>query len=141
MYSHRVVFSQNWNRFFIWCFFWMMFLLLINWWNPINRQEKTFITIFEIPKDPDQYSLWHSTQMQTNITKYKNVKIDKLLEDARTTSDENKRKELYFDFQKFLMEDAPATFIYHPYRYQVNYKNIRQLLEKLPKTQNSFNQN
>lgn len=100
--------------------------------SSIPKNFQALLAINKLNPDPDQYSLWHSTQKSTNITKYKNVKIDKLLEDARTTSDENKRKELYSDFQKFLMEDAPATFIYHPYKYQISYKNIRQLLEKLP---------
>jgi len=86
----------------------------------------------ELMPDPDQYALWHSTQTSTNITKYKDVRIDKLLEDARSTSDETKRKELYFDFQKSLMEDLPAAFLYHPYKYNVVYKNIESLLKKLP---------
>src|SRR3990167_2061867 len=87
----------------------------------------------QLMPDPDQYSLWHSTQNDTNITGYKNVKVDKLLEDARNTSDEAKRKELYFDFQKFLVEDAPAAFLYYPYKYKITYKNVMPLIAKLPK--------
>jgi len=67
-----------------------------------------------------------------NITKYNDPRIDKLLEDGRMTSDEERRKELYFDFQKSLTEDLPAIFLYHPYKYNVVYKNIEHLLEKLP---------
>jgi len=80
----------------------------------------------------DQYSLWHSTQ-KTNITRYKDVKVDKLLEDARITQDETQIKDLRADFQKFLVEDAPATFLYFPYRYDITYKNIEPLIAKLPK--------
>ena len=87
----------------------------------------------QLMPDPDQYSLWHSTQNDTNITGYKNVKVDKLLEDARNTSDEAKRKELYFDFQKFLVEDAPAAFLYYPYKYKITYNNVMPLIAKLPK--------
>ena len=87
----------------------------------------------QLMPDPDQYSLWHSTQNDTNITGYKNVKVDKLLEDARNTSDEAKRIELYFDFQKFLVEDTPATFLYYPYKYKITYKNAMPLIAKLPK--------
>lgn len=72
-----------------------------------------------IPPDPDQYPFWHSTQRGTNITSYTNVKIDKILEDARKEPDITKRKKLYGDFQRFLVEDAPALFYYYPNRYTV----------------------
>lgn len=94
---------------------------------------QAMLVVNKLQPDPDQYALWHSTQRESNITRFKDVRIDKLLEDARTTQDETKRKELYFDFQKSLVEDVPATFLYHPYKYRVTYKNIRTLISKLPK--------
>jgi len=93
---------------------------------------QAFLAVNQLNPDPDQYALWHSTQTKTNLTHYKNVKIDKLLEDARSTTDEQKRKELYADFQRFLVEDAPATFLYYPYKYKITYKNIENLIAKLP---------
>jgi len=105
----------------------------------IIKKEKTvpssfqaLLAINELPRDPDQYALWHSTQTATNITKYKNVRVDKLLEDARITKEEDKRKDLYFEFQKVLVDDAPAAFLYYPYKYRVVYKNAKPLLSKLP---------
>lgn len=77
-----------------------------------------FLGDFTLPRDPDQYSIWHSGQIN-NITRYKNLRIDKLLEDGRKTVDIDKRKEIYLDFQKFLMEDLPASFLYFPYEYDV----------------------
>lgn len=73
---------------------------------------------FNIPKDPDQYILWHSGQNK-NITHYKNVRIDKLLEEGRQTTDIEKRKAIYADFQKFILDDVPASFLYFPYEYDV----------------------
>lgn len=75
-----------------------------------------------IPPDPDQYPLWHSTQSQTNLTGYVNVKIDKLLEDGRKELDQEKRKKIYADFAKRLVEDAPAVFLYYPTTYTVTRK-------------------
>ena len=72
-----------------------------------------------IPLDPDQYIYWHSTQDPFNITRLKNPRIDKILEDGRTTWDQAKRKELYEDFQKYLVEEVPAIFLYHPISYSV----------------------
>lgn len=98
---------------------------------PSNFQA--YLTTNRLPSDPDQYALWHSTRAgKGNITNYKNVKIDKLLEDGRSTNDEAKRKEAYFDFQKFLVEDTPAAFLYYPYNYQLIYKNTEALYKKLP---------
>lgn len=98
---------------------------------PDNFQA--FLVVNKLTPDPDQYALWHSTQKSTNISSYKNVKIDKLLEDARATNDEKTRKDLYFDFQKFLVEDSPAVFLYHPHKFEATYKNAKLLLDKLPK--------
>ncbi|OGV95850.1 hypothetical protein A2W24_02230 [Microgenomates group bacterium RBG_16_45_19] len=65
----------------------------------------------QIPDDPDQYALWHSTQ-GTNISRYQNPKIDKLLEDGRKELNPQKRQEIYQEFQRFLVEDSPAVFLY-----------------------------
>lgn len=85
----------------------------------IPSDYQAFITVFDIPKDPDQYSLWHSTQTQTNITNYKNLRIDKLLEEGRVETNKEDRKKTYLDFQRFLLEDSPAIFLYHPIWYNV----------------------
>ncbi|MBT4124373.1 MAG: ABC transporter substrate-binding protein [Candidatus Pacebacteria bacterium] len=71
--------------------------------------------------DPDQYFLWHSDQ-PTNFTRYKNTRIDSLLEKARTTIDQDERKALYQEFQQFLLEDPPAIFLRHLYSYEVKRK-------------------
>lgn len=70
-------------------------------------------------KDPDQYSFWHSTQINSNITKLDNSRIDKLLEDGRTTVDPIERKKIYQDFQRYLLEESPAIFISYPITYQI----------------------
>lgn len=72
----------------------------------------------QISPDPDQYILWHSTQ-PTNITGYSSPKVDKLLEDGRKEIDQNKRKDIYRDFQRFLVEDTPAIFLEHITTYTV----------------------
>lgn len=81
---------------------------------------QVLLAVQEIPVDPDQYSLWHSTQRKTNITRYKNPRIDKLLEDGRKIVDSQERKKKYFDFQKYLADDIPAAFLYHPLTYTVS---------------------
>lgn len=84
---------------------------LINFFTP---DYQIFLGVQNIPPDPDQYALWHSTVKESNITNFKSIKIDKLLEDGRRIYAEDKRKEKYFDFQKFLIEECPVAFITYP---------------------------
>lgn len=84
---------------------------------------QAFLAIQSIPSDPDQYSFWHSTQTVTNITRFKDTKesqrIDKLLEDGRRTLDKEERKKIYMDFQRFLLEESPVIFLFHPVTYTI----------------------
>ncbi|OGM13316.1 hypothetical protein A3D84_01135 [Candidatus Woesebacteria bacterium RIFCSPHIGHO2_02_FULL_42_20] len=85
--------------------------------TPVAYQA--FLAIYDIPSDPDQYAVWHSTQVETNITKYASPRIDKLLEDGRTELEFANRKKIYLDFQRFLLEDSPAIFLYYPEYYTI----------------------
>jgi len=71
-----------------------------------------------IPTDPDQYFMWHSTQA-TNFTRYKNTRIDSLLERGRQTLDMEERKSIYQEFQQFLLEDPPAIFLRYLERFSI----------------------
>lgn len=88
----------------------------------IPTEFQAFMAIFDIPEDPDQYSFWHTSQTATNISKFSNPKIDKLLEDGRTELNFENRRKIYLDFQRFLAEDSPAIFLYHPITYRVERK-------------------
>jgi len=82
--------------------------------NQINQDNYDCILAYaSIPKDPDQYEFWHSTQ-PTNITKINSPKIDKLLEEGRQTFDIQNRKDIYIEFQKILLEESPAIFLSYP---------------------------
>lgn len=90
--------------------------------NTIPDEFDALLVTQEVPPDPDQYALWHSTQEVSNISHYKSPKVDKLLEDGRKIMDREKRKEIYFDFQRFLVEDTPAIFLFHPTLYTISRK-------------------
>lgn len=68
--------------------------------------------------DPDQYTLWHSTQ-PTNFTRYNSPRVDKLLEDGRKTINKDERTLIYQDFQRFLVEDTPAIFLHYLTTYTI----------------------
>ena len=86
--------------------------------DEIPNDYQMFLGDFPVLNDPDQYTLWHSNQ-PGNITHYKNLRIDKLLEDGRQTFNQKERKEIYDDFQKYLVDDMPAIFLYFPFTYNL----------------------
>ncbi len=68
--------------------------------------------------DPDPYTLWHSSQRQglgLNLALYKNDTADRLLEEARQTLNPLERMQKYDEFQKVLIADIPAVFLYSPH--------------------------
>ena len=90
--------------------------------SQVPTDFQSFLAIYDIPDDPDQYSMWHSTQTATNITHYQNPRIDKLLEDGRNDINIEDRKKVYLDFQRFLVEDSPAAFLYYPTNFTISRK-------------------
>lgn len=89
--------------------------------NQIPSNFQIFLGEFNVSSDPDQYVLWHSGQVN-NISRYDNVRIDKLLEDGRKELNIQKRISIYTDFQKYLLSDPPASFLFFPYYYDVSKK-------------------
>lgn len=90
--------------------------------NEITSQYETFILAQAIPADPDQYQYWQSQQEGTNITHYNSQKIDKLLEDGRQKQDQEERKKIYADFQRYIVDDVPVIPLYYPLVYTAERK-------------------
>jgi peptide/nickel transport system substrate-binding protein len=70
-----------------------------------------------VGKDLDLYAFWHSSQRNSpglNVSMYVNSKADKLLEEARTTSDEETKSNKYQAFEKIIKDEIPAVFLYSP---------------------------
>lgn len=70
-----------------------------------------------INNEGDLFAFWHSSQRTDpglNIAMYTNAKVDKLLEDASKTIDENTRIKKYAEFGEEIKKDLPAVFIYSP---------------------------
>lgn len=86
--------------------------------------------------EPDLYPFWHSTQTRDpglNLALFKDRASDQLLEEARKTTDMEKRSAAYRKFQERLAEEVPAIFLYSPtYAYAVP-QNLRgTFLERAP---------
>ena len=64
--------------------------------------------------ETDIYQIFHSSQTMVdgdNFINYKNAKLDKLIEQARATVDDNKRMPLWQECERILVEDQPYTFL------------------------------
>ncbi|MBD3300708.1 MAG: hypothetical protein GF347_05145 [Candidatus Moranbacteria bacterium] len=73
--------------------------------------------------DPDPMDYWHSSQKDkgANLANYKNKDADDLLVQGRKEHNEEKRDEIYRDFQLLINKDIPAVFLYSSYYlYPVN---------------------
>jgi peptide/nickel transport system substrate-binding protein len=62
--------------------------------------------------DPDDFFYqWHHTGEVFNIWRYSDPEMDSLLEQGRTTVDQDARKEIYYKIQDKLIEDVPLAHI------------------------------
>lgn len=81
--------------------------------------------------DNDPYPFWHSTQRVhpgLNLSMFANKKADELIENARTTLDQEKRNAYYKEFQELMINEIPALFLYQPiYTYAVD-KKIKNVM-------------
>jgi len=81
-----------------------------------------------IGRDLDLFAFWHSSQRNDpglNIASYTNSKVDKLLEEARRTTDPEKRIENYRTVVASVSADEPAIFLYSPEFIYILPKEIR----------------
>lgn len=77
---------------------------------------------FTLDPDPDSlYNLYHSSAAKPdaqglvkgfNRGRYKNQQVDELFQQGRAEPDQAKRKQIYSQVQKLLIEDAPVIWVY-----------------------------
>jgi peptide/nickel transport system substrate-binding protein len=83
-----------------------------------NREYQVLLFGQIMQPDPDPFSVWHSSQRESpgrNLSLYSNKTADKLLDEARQTLNPVERFAKYDEFQKVLIEDIPAVFLYSPH--------------------------
>ncbi len=71
-----------------------------------------------ITQDPDIFDVWHSSKAKPgglNFIGYRNAEVDALLLEARSTSNQARRKALYDRMQEILDAEQPYCFLYVPY--------------------------
>ena len=86
--------------------------------NSIRTRKYESLLFGEIVgRDPDLFSFWHSSQRNDpglNIALYTNVQMDALLEKMRAEHELTERLKLAQTFNRTLMQEVPAIFLYSP---------------------------
>lgn len=81
-----------------------------------NRNYESLLFSENLGTDPDPFPFWHSSQNEypgLNLAIFTNKAADKLLEDARRSSDWNERRDKYLEFQKIIAEELPAISLFN----------------------------
>ncbi len=98
----------------------------------VIRPRKYDVLLFGqiINYESDLYAFWHSSQRKDpglNIAMYTSAKVDKILEDAFTVTDEETRTQKYLQFETEIKKDMPAVFLYSPNLIYVVSSKIQEL--------------
>ena len=92
----------------------------MEWASLLERVDKrefdAILMSWMMPPDPDPYQVWHSSQADagSNYIGYVNEESDRIIEEARTEFDREKRIALYYRFQEILYDEQPYLFLLTP---------------------------
>lgn len=87
------------------------------------RDFQAALVHLELPGDPDPYPFWHETQIDEgqNYSGFVHRRISEVVERARVTPNENRRRVLYDEFQELFADELPSLPLYVPiYTYGVD---------------------
>jgi len=108
-------------------------LRLVEWATFISQFINTHdfdavILGWSLSLDPDQYSIWHSSQQdpgQFNFVGLEDPAVDRLLEAGLKTFDAAERERIYHEFARELLEASPIVYLYAPLSLSAIHKRIQ----------------
>ena len=107
-------------------------LQLVEWATFISQYVNTHdfdavILGWSLSLDPDQYSIWHSSQQdpgQFNFVGLEDERVDELLEEGLRTFDPQKRAAIYHEFARELLRESPIVYLYAPLSLRAVHRRI-----------------
>lgn len=81
------------------------------------REYEAILFGYVINRDLDYYSFWHSSQRSDpglNLSAYTSIESDSALDEARNSIDFEEKFPLLQKFEKQVINDIPAVFLYSP---------------------------
>jgi len=84
--------------------------------------------------DPDDFlfNVFY-TDNGGNLGNYSNLELDALLEEGRSVSDQERRREIYVDAQEIILDEAPHVFLFHSSQFEALRQDVRGF-EHFPNT-------
>lgn len=82
-----------------------------------KRKFDALLLGWSLARDPDLYSIWHSSRMgehEFNFVSYKNAEVDGLLVRGRTTFNHERRVQIYHRVHELIAADLPYVFLFVP---------------------------
>jgi len=103
--------------------------------GPLNQviRDREYEALFfgqVINQESHLYSFWHSSQRKSpglNISMYNSAKVDKILEEAQKTMDQDDRISKYKELASEFNKDLPALLIYSPQFLYVTSTNLNNI--------------
>ncbi|NMB45697.1 MAG: hypothetical protein GX998_04720 [Firmicutes bacterium] len=86
-----------------------------------NRKFDMIMFGWATPADPDEFTLYHSSQIPTpknkmlgqNYAGYVNSKVDELLEEGKSLLEQEERLPVYRQIQKIIYDELPMLYCYY----------------------------
>jgi len=81
-----------------------------------KRDFEAAIVHLALPGDPDPYPFWHQTQIEEgqNYSGLDHRRISEIIEWARVKTSQERRRDLYHEFQNVFAQEVPALLLYVP---------------------------
>jgi ABC-type transport system substrate-binding protein len=107
---------------------------------------ETYLGGWSTSLDPDDYSIFHSSEIPTkdvpsanNFPGWKSQKADDLLKQGREELDKEKRKQIYFEFQTLIHDELPYYFLWADLAHTGLSKRVTSQNEPLDMTTTAIN--
>jgi ABC-type transport system substrate-binding protein len=107
---------------------------------------ETYLGGWSTSLDPDDYSIFHSSEIPTkevisanNFPGWKNAQADQLLKAGREELDKEKRKQIYFQFQNLIHDELPYYFLWADLAHTGLSKRVTSQNEPLDMTTTAIN--
>lgn len=98
----------------------------LNEQNIQTRDYDMLLFAHKLGADPDPFVFWHSSQTKApglNLSSYSNQTVDKLISEARATTEKEERDAKYLELHNIMKQDLPAIFLVQSvYTYALNDK-------------------
>ncbi len=91
---------------------WNAFLSRLN----DTKDFEVYLSGYALGTDPDQSTFWTCDNYRNgfNRVKYCNPRVDELMAQGVTELDQEKRKQIYLEFQDIVMDEVPAVVLDFP---------------------------